>query len=92
MASLGIGAPMLVKLRCFGSIRAQVDCEHEQLDLADGLSVGEVVASLSARSGKWRAALADDNLLTAVNLEFCSAEQLLRDGDELALMPPVTGG
>ena len=92
MASPGIGAPMTVKLRCFGSIRAQVDCEHEQLQLTDAMSVGEVVAMLSARSSKWRAALGDDNLLTAVNLEFCSADQLLRDGDELALMPPVTGG
>ena len=83
---------MTVKLRCFGSIRAQVDCEHEQLQLDGAMSVGEVVAMLSARSSKWRAALDDDNLLTAVNLEFCSADQLLRDGDELALMPPVTGG
>ena len=28
----------------------------------------------------------------AVNAEYVSADQPLRDGDELALIPPVSGG
>ncbi len=36
-------------------------------------------------------ALSDD-LLIAVNQEYTSADALLKDGDEVAFFPPVTGG
>jgi molybdopterin synthase sulfur carrier subunit len=32
------------------------------------------------------------NLLVAVNMEYASPEQPVRDGDEVAFLPPVTGG
>ncbi|MBS1222761.1 MAG: molybdopterin converting factor, partial [Proteobacteria bacterium] len=32
------------------------------------------------------------NTLTAVNMEYASPEQMVRDGDEVAFFPPVTGG
>lgn len=30
--------------------------------------------------------------LTAINMEYVSPESMLRDGDELAFIPPVSGG
>jgi molybdopterin converting factor subunit 1 len=37
-------------------------------------------------------ALQDDSIRIAVNQDFCTAETLVKDGDEVAFMPPVTGG
>lgn len=34
----------------------------------------------------------DSNLLVAVNCEYADREQVVKDGDEIALMPPVQGG
>ena len=33
-----------------------------------------------------------DRLLCAVNMEYATAESPVRDGDEIAFFPPVTGG
>ena len=83
---------MEIKLRYFGAIRAQLQRERESLQLDPPATVAQVVQLLRARSSKWDTTLGIDNLLTAVNLEFCGLEQQLADQDELALMPPVTGG
>lgn len=32
------------------------------------------------------------NTLIAINMEYADAEQPIRDGDEVAFFPPVTGG
>jgi molybdopterin converting factor small subunit len=39
--------------------------------------------------GPW---LARDDLLLAVNQEFRGRDYLIEDGDEVALIPPVSGG
>ena len=92
MVNQAIGTQMEIKLRYFGSIRAQLQRERESLQLDPPATVAQVVQLLRARSSKWDTTLGIDNLLTAVNLEFCGLEQQLADQDELALMPPVTGG
>ena len=47
---------------------------------------------LCERGAKWASALSSDKLLVAVNQELCSLEQAIKDGDEIAFFPPVTGG
>lgn len=37
-------------------------------------------------------ALQDDSIRIAVNQNFCSNDTVVNDGDEVAFMPPVTGG
>ena len=32
------------------------------------------------------------NVLSAVNLEFAGAQDIVKQGDEVAFFPPVTGG
>ncbi len=32
------------------------------------------------------------NLLVAVNMEYAEPDSVVRDGDEVAFFPPVTGG
>ncbi|MFO1314520.1 MAG: MoaD/ThiS family protein [Burkholderiales bacterium] len=56
-------------------------------------TVGAVIASLRARGGAWASELAAGRAVRyAVNHEVAPVEAALRDGDELALLPPVTGG
>ena len=33
-----------------------------------------------------------DNVLVAINLEYAQFESTVKDGDEVAFFPPVTGG
>lgn len=60
---------------------------------AEAPTVGTVLAALRARGGVWAHELAGGRAVrAAVNHDLVAAEAPVRDGDEVALLPPVTGG
>jgi molybdopterin converting factor small subunit len=61
-----------------------------QLDVRDGSDAGAAIAELRAQSERF--ALLPDRPVVAVNREYAGLDAVLRDGDELALLPPVAGG
>jgi len=63
------------------------------LDLPDGATVGVMLAALDARLGK-QAAVAQllPRIAVSVNAEYAQAAQVLREGDVVGLLPPVSGG
>ncbi len=77
---------MLVRL--FASYREAVGASRLELPLAAGARVADVVAELRAQYPK----LGATNGLIAVNREYVGEQLVLHDGDELALIPPVSGG
>ena len=49
--------------------------------------------TLTSRGGAWSDALAADRTIrAAVNQEMADAQTAVKDGDEIAFFPPVTGG
>lgn len=57
---------------------------------ADRLTAGELLAELA---GRWPGLEAwSDRILLAADLEFIDRGTALRDGQEIAFMPPVQGG
>jgi len=81
---------MLVMLRYFAGHRDITGRSEEQLDLAPGATVGSVWELLVARYP--RMAGYTGRLLYAVNQDFATPATELRDGDEVAFIPPVSGG
>jgi molybdopterin synthase catalytic subunit len=66
-------------------LRERAGAPEVTLELPDGARVGDALDSLGE--------LADGiPLVMAVNREYADAEQMLDPGDELALIPPVSGG
>ncbi len=66
----------------------------EALTIAgDAPDVAAVLATLRARDGEWARELgAGRAVRVAVNHQLVAADARVRDGDEVALLPPVTGG
>ncbi len=85
---------MRVTVLYFGILKDLFALDPEQLngplDLPDGATVQSLLSLLQARTSKqseiWR------TLAVAVNREYASFSTLLREGDEVALLPPVSGG
>ncbi len=77
---------MAITVRFFASLRERMGCEQVVLDSQD---IGTVAAA-------WERVAGDEalpaNLLMAVNMEYAKADSVVRDGDEVAFFPPVTGG
>jgi sulfur-carrier protein len=85
---------MNIQLRFFASVREALGVSQESVAVpADVTSVGDVRAFLRARGGAWAEVLADGRALRmACNLEMTDAATPIKDGDEVAFFPPVTGG
>jgi molybdopterin synthase sulfur carrier subunit len=76
---------MSITVRFFASVRERLGKEQEIIDSAGINNVADVWKQSA------RIAL-PDNLLAAVNMEYARPDQPVRDGDEVAFFPPVTGG
>jgi molybdopterin converting factor subunit 1 len=81
---------VIIELLYFAQLKETLGTARETIDVADGRTVDDVVATLRARPA-W-SSLAALPLACAVNEEMAAGEQVLRDGDRLALLPPLSGG
>lgn len=81
---------MKIRVRLFASFREAAGTGTLAWEAADGAPVGEVVGALRAAYPRFGPAA--DRALLAVNQEYVGGDYRLRDGDELALIPPVSGG
>lgn len=82
----------MVSIHLFAGVREAVGCERVEAEVAAGTPLGDLLARVAAdlpALGPW---LARDDLLLAVNQEFRGRDHLIEDGDEVALIPPVSGG
>lgn len=81
---------MRIEVLVFAQLRDVFGEDRFFYEVDKGLTVGEAVASLiEARTdGK----IASLPLSYAVNETFVDKTQALKDGDRLALLPPVSGG
>jgi MoaD family protein len=78
----------MVRVRLFAALREQADASRVE---ASGRTVGEVVDQLSERYGERFASSAAVGSYV-VNGERASRETVIAEGDEVALLPPVSGG
>lgn len=76
---------MSITVRFFASIRERLGKELEIIDSRGVATVADVWERTV------RTAL-PESLLAAVNMEYARPDQPVRDGDEVAFFPPVTGG
>ena len=81
---------MTVRVLFVAELAERVGQRELELDLADGTTVGAALAALVDRYPALAAVR--DRLAVAVNLAYADAHRTLIDSDELALIPPVSGG
>ncbi len=81
---------MLITVLFFAGLRDRAGAAKIPVELADGATVGDAIeAARAASEREWAVPQA---IMTAVNEEYAERDHRLSDGDELALIPPVSGG
>jgi molybdopterin synthase catalytic subunit len=76
---------MKVRVRLFAALRERAGTGEVELELPEGARVADALARLDHLAGGL-------SLVMAVNREYAAADAPLSPGDELALIPPVSGG
>ncbi|AXP46111.1 molybdopterin synthase sulfur carrier subunit [Haemophilus influenzae] len=65
----------------------------DAIQLGDDFATAEAVREhLAQKSDKWALALEKGKLLVAINQTLMPLESAVKNGDEIAFFPPVTGG
>jgi molybdopterin converting factor subunit 1 len=80
---------MTVTVLLFASYAEALGASSLALEVAGDATVADVISNIRAHPGAERLPLAP---LVAVNQQYAQADDLVRDGDEVALIPPVAGG
>jgi MoaE-MoaD fusion protein len=76
---------MYVRVRLFAVLRERAGAREIELELPDGAAVSDALERVSALTE-------GVPVVMAVNHEYADASASLSAGDELALIPPVSGG
>jgi molybdopterin converting factor subunit 1 len=80
---------MKVTVRLFAGLRERAGGQHVDVELPDGASVGDLLAAMASTPvGR----LEPGQCVVAINREYAPASAVLRAEDEVALIPPVSGG
>lgn len=81
---------MNVIVKLFGAVREATGVKELSVELSDGATTGDLRELLAADHpifGEF-----GDRLAVSVNFEVATADAALTDGDEVAFLPPVSGG
>jgi molybdopterin synthase sulfur carrier subunit len=75
------------KVLFFAHLRDSIGAEEVKMDAA-----GKTVAALKAEVAETYKLAKMDAVMTAINEEFAQDEEVIKAGDTIAFIPPVSGG
>ena len=81
---------MKINVLYFGIVRERLGRPGEVVELGAGATVDDLLSELSARHEDIAAGAG--SVRVAVNQEYADGSAVLRDEDEAAIIPPVSGG
>jgi molybdopterin converting factor subunit 1 len=81
---------MKVRTKFFAAIKDIVGIPEVELDLPEGTTAGELFSQYCQQHTPLSRYA--NNTMISVNLEFVPPETRLHEGDEIAFIPPVSGG
>jgi len=74
---------VIVSVRLFAGLRERAGSDRVEVELPDGASVADLLAAMD---------VAPRSCVVAINREYADERDVVRTGDEVALVPPVSGG
>lgn len=81
---------MQIRIRFFAIARERAGVSELMMDLADGSTVSDAAEMIRRRFPDLREVL--PRCALALNRDYAPAETKLHENDELAIIPPVSGG
>jgi len=77
---------MAIRVRYFANLRELVGHNEESLSADNIQTVADVLNVINKKNKL------PENILQAINMDYAELKSPVKDGDEVAFFPPVTGG
>ena len=84
----------MIRILYFAQFRERLKCESEEFQTeTESLTVKSLMQQLAERGMPWADVFnRKQRILVAINQELSNLEADIKDNDEVAFFPPVTGG
>ena len=82
----------MITVKFFASLKTIAKKEEEQIEIQSSISMDQLSDIISKTSPKMGSIIRDNKIMISVNQEMADADTVIHDGDEVALLPPFSGG
>jgi molybdopterin converting factor subunit 1 len=82
----------MITLKYFASLKSIAEKEEDQFDIENPITLDQLSDIISKTTPKMGEMIREKKVLISVNQEMASVDTIIHDGDEVAFLPPFSGG
>ncbi len=82
----------MISIKYFANLREVAGKESEELPASEGMTLGDLCRQLEDSQSQIVEMIRQKNVMVAINQEMATLETEIKDGDEIAFLPPFSGG
>jgi molybdopterin converting factor subunit 1 len=82
----------MITLKYFASLKSIAEKDEDRFDIENPLTIDQLSDIISKTAPKMGEMIRDKKVLISVNQEMASVDTIIHDGDEVAFLPPFSGG
>ncbi len=82
----------MITLKYFASLKSIAEKEEDHLDIENPITIDQLSDIIAKTVPKMGEMIREKKVLISVNQEMASVDTIIHDGDEVAFLPPFSGG
>ena len=82
----------MITLKYFASLKSIAEKEEDRLDIENPITLDQLSDIISKTTPKMGEMIREKKVLISINQEMASDDTVIHDGDEVAFLPPFSGG
>ena len=82
----------MITVKFFASLKTIAEREEDHIEIENSISMDQLSEIISKTSPKMGDIIRDKKVMISVNQEMADSDTIIHDGDEVAFLPPFSGG
>ena len=82
----------MITVKFFASLKTIAEREEDHIEIENSISKDQLSEIISKTSPKMGNIIRDKKEMISVNQEMADSNTIIHDGDEVAFLPPFSGG
>ena len=82
----------MITVKYFASLRSIAGIEEDRFDVGSQTTLQNLNDVIGKAHPKLKDMIRDKKIMVSVNQDMASPDSVIKDGDEVALLPPFSGG